>query len=122
MLTKRIIPCLDVDVGRVVKGISFLRLRDAGDPAEMAKLYDQEGADELVFLDITASSDHREIMVDVVREVSDQVFIPLTVGGGIRSLNDIYKLKELGIQNAIFGKAFYEGNISLDDVKNYIKN
>jgi cyclase len=96
MLTKRIIPCLDVDGGRVVKGISFLRLRDAGNPAEMAKLYDEEGADELVFLDITASSDHREIMVDVVREVSDQVFIPLTVGGGIRSVGDINRMLEAG--------------------------
>ena len=96
MLTKRIIPCLDVDGGRVVKGISFLRLRDAGDPAEMAKLYDQEGADELVFLDITASSDHRDIMVDVVREVSEQVFIPLTVGGGIRSVEDVKRMLEAG--------------------------
>ncbi len=96
MLTKRIIPCLDVDGGRVVKGISFLRLRDAGDPAEMAKLYDQEGADELVFLDITASSDHRDIMVDVVKEVSEQVFIPLTVGGGIRSVGDVNRMLEAG--------------------------
>ena len=96
MLAKRIIPCLDVDMGRVVKGISFLDLRDAGDPAEMAKLYDSEGADELVFLDITASSNHRDTMVDVVKEVSEQVFIPLTVGGGIRSGDDVLKMLEAG--------------------------
>ena len=79
MLTKRIIPCLDIDRGRVVKGVSFLDIRDAGDPAELAALYDREGADELVFLDITASAEERDIMVDVVKQVSEQVFIPLTV-------------------------------------------
>ena len=88
MLTKRIIPCLDVDAGRVVKGTSFVSLRDAGDPVELAALYNQEGGDELVFLDITASSDSRDTMVDVVKRVSEQVFIPLTVGGGIRSVED----------------------------------
>ena len=82
MLTKRIIPCLDVDRGRVVKGVSFVDIRDAGDPAELAAFYDREGADELVFLDITASSDARQTMIDVVKSVSEQVFIPLTVGGG----------------------------------------
>ncbi|MCH2537992.1 MAG: imidazole glycerol phosphate synthase subunit HisF [Dehalococcoidia bacterium] len=92
MLTKRIIPCLDVDAGRVVKGISFVNLRDAGDPAELASYYDQEGADELVFLDITASSDSRDTMVDVVGRVSEQVFIPLTVGGGIRSVDDMRRM------------------------------
>ncbi len=96
MLTRRIIPCLDVDAGRVVKGVSFVDIRDAGDPAELASLYDREGADELVFLDITASSDGRETMVDVVRRVSSQVFIPLTVGGGIRSVEDMRLMLEAG--------------------------
>ena len=96
VLTKRIIPCLDVDGGRVVKGISFVELRDAGDPAELAAVYDQEGGDELVFLDITASSDSRDTMVDVVRRVSEKVFIPLTVGGGIRSVEDIRRMLKAG--------------------------
>ena len=96
MLTKRIIPCLDVDRGRVVKGVSFVNLRDAGDPAEMAAFYDAEGADELVFLDITASSDERNIMIDVVNRVSEQVFIPLTVGGGIRSTEDMRRILDAG--------------------------
>jgi imidazole glycerol-phosphate synthase subunit HisF len=96
MLTKRIIPCLDVDRGRVVKGVSFVDLKDAGDPVEMAAFYDREGADELVFLDITASSDDRETMVEVVKHVSEQVFIPLTVGGGIRSSADVRKLLQAG--------------------------
>jgi cyclase len=88
MLTKRIIPCLDVTNGRVVKGVNFVNLRDAGDPVELADRYNQQGADELVFLDITASSDAREIMADVVARTSRKVFIPLTVGGGIRSVAD----------------------------------
>ena len=96
MLTKRIIPCLDVDGGRVVKGISFVELRDAGDPAELAAFYDREGGDELVFLDITASSDSRDTMVDVVQRVSEQVFIPLTVGGGIRSVEDVRRMLKAG--------------------------
>ena len=96
MLTKRIIPCLDVDGGRVVKGVSFVELRDAGDPAELAAFYDREGGDELVFLDITASSDSRDTMVDVVRRVSEQVFIPLTVGGGIRSVEDVRRMLKAG--------------------------
>ena len=96
MLTKRIIPCLDVDRGRVVKGVSFVNLRDAGDPAEMAAFYDAEGADELVFLDITASSDYRDTMIDVVGRVSEQVFIPLTVGGGIRSTEDMRRILDAG--------------------------
>ena len=96
MLTRRIIPCLDVDAGRVVKGTSFVNLRDAGDPAELAARYDEEGADELVFLDITASSDSRDTMVDVVRSVSEQVFIPLTVGGGIRSIEDVRRMLNAG--------------------------
>jgi cyclase len=93
---KRIIACLDVDAGRVVKGINFLELRDAGDPAELAARYDADRADELVFLDITASSDDRDILIDVVRRTADSVFIPLTVGGGIRGLDDIDRLLRAG--------------------------
>jgi len=96
VLTKRIIPCLDVDAGRVVKGTSFVNIRDAGDPAEFAFFYDQEGADELVFLDITASSDSRDTLVDVVGRVSEQVFIPLTVGGGLRSVEDMRRMLNAG--------------------------
>lgn len=96
MLTKRVIPCLDVDQGRVVKGVGFVDIRDAGDPAGLAELYDREGADELVFLDITASSDARNIILDVVKQVSERVFIPLTVGGGIRSVDGVRDLLEAG--------------------------
>ncbi|MCY3882932.1 MAG: imidazole glycerol phosphate synthase subunit HisF [Chloroflexi bacterium] len=96
MLTKRIIPCFDVDNGRVVKGVSFVELRDAGDPVELAKLYDAEGADELVFLDITASSDNRATVYDMVSATADQVFIPFTVGGGIRTTSDMKTMLELG--------------------------
>ena len=92
----RVIPCLDVDAGRVVKGVNFRDLRDAGDPVELAAAYDAEGADELVFLDITASSGDRETMVDVVRRTADQVFIPLTVGGGVRSTGDVDRLLRAG--------------------------
>ncbi|HIE30187.1 TPA: imidazole glycerol phosphate synthase subunit HisF [Candidatus Poribacteria bacterium] len=92
MLAKRIIPCLDVKSGRVVKGVNFLQLRDAGDPVEAAETYDQQQADELVFLDITASHEKRDIMLDVVKRTSEQVFMPLTVGGGIRTLDDIRQL------------------------------
>jgi len=96
MLTKRVIPCLDVTGGRVVKGTRFLQLRDAGDPVELAAFYDQQGADELVFLDITASSDERDTMVQVVKRTADQVFIPLTVGGGIRSTEDMDRMLRAG--------------------------
>jgi cyclase len=96
MLTKRIIPCLDVTAGRVVKGVSFVDLRDAGDPVELAAFYDKQGADELVFLDITASSDDRETIIDVVKRVSEEVFIPLTVGGGVRTAADVRKLLKAG--------------------------
>jgi cyclase len=96
MLTKRIIPCLDVREGRVVKGTQFVNLRDAGDPVEVAALYDQEGADELVFLDITASHERRRIMIDVVARTAEQAFMPLTVGGGIRFLEDIRGLLQAG--------------------------
>ena len=96
MLAKRIIPCLDVDRGRVVKGISFVNLVDAGDPVEQGARYDREGADELVFLDITASSDRREIVADMVRRVADRVFIPFTVGGGVRTVDDIRAILKAG--------------------------
>ncbi len=92
----RVIPCLDVDAGRVVKGVNFQELRDAGDPVEMARLYDAEGADELVFLDITASSGSRETTYDVVRRTAEQVFIPLTVGGGVRAVEDVDRLLRAG--------------------------
>ncbi len=95
-LAKRIIPCLDVDNGRVVKGVQFVDIRDAGDPVEIAKRYDEQGADEITFLDITASSDDRETMVHVVEEVAAQVFIPLTVGGGIRKVEDIRRMLNAG--------------------------
>ena len=96
MLTKRIIPCLDVTGGRVVKGTSFTNLRDAGDPVELAAFYYAEGADELVFLDIGATPEKRETMVDIVERVSKQVFIPLTVGGGLRSIDDMRRMLEAG--------------------------
>lgn len=95
-LAKRIIPCLDVDNGRVVKGVQFVDIRDAGDPVEVAKRYDAEGADEITFLDITASSDDRETIVHVVESVASQVFIPLTVGGGIRTVDDIRRMLNAG--------------------------
>ena len=95
-LAKRIIPCLDVDAGRVVKGVQFVDIRDAGDPVEVAKRYDDQGADEITFLDITASSDDRDTIVHVVEHVADQVFIPLTVGGGIRKLEDIHRMLHAG--------------------------
>lgn len=95
-LAKRIIPCLDVHAGRVVKGVNFVSLRDAGDPVEVARRYDEEGADELAFLDITASSDARDTIVPVIERVAEQVFIPLTVGGGVRKVEDVRKLLNAG--------------------------
>jgi cyclase len=95
-LAKRIIPCLDVDAGRVVKGVKFVDIRDAGDPVEIARRYDEQGADELTFLDITASSDNRETIVHVVEKVAEQVFIPLTVGGGIRKVEDVRRMLNAG--------------------------
>jgi imidazole glycerol-phosphate synthase subunit HisF len=95
-LARRIIPCLDVDAGRVVKGIRFVDIRDAGDPVEMASVYDREGADELVFLDITASWERRDTMIDVVRRTAEQVFIPLTVGGGVRGVDDVRNMLRAG--------------------------
>jgi len=105
MLAKRIIPCLDVTEGRVVKGINFLNLVDAGDPVEQARYYDEHGADELVFLDITASSDKREIMLDVIRRTAEQVFMPLTVGGGVRTAQDAQLLLKSGADKVTMNTA-----------------
>ncbi len=96
MLAKRIIPCLDVNAGRVVKGVNFLNLRDAGDPVEIAKKYNDEGADEITFLDITASSDQRDLILDIIERVAEQVFIPLTIGGGVREVGDVRRLLNAG--------------------------
>jgi cyclase len=104
-LAKRIIPCLDVDNGRVVKGVQFVDIRDAGDPVEVARRYDEQGADEITFLDITASSDDRETMVHVVEEVAGQVFIPLTVGGGIRTVEDIRRMLNAGADKVAINTA-----------------
>jgi len=104
-LAKRIIPCLDVDNGRVVKGVKFVDIRDAGDPVEVARRYDEQGADEITFLDITASSDDRETMVHVVEEVAGQVFIPLTVGGGIRKVDDIRRMLNAGADKVAINTA-----------------
>lgn len=104
-LAKRIIPCLDVDAGRVVKGVQFVNIRDAGDPVEIARRYDEQGADEITFLDITASSDQRETMVHVVEEVAGEVFIPLTVGGGIRELADIRRMLNAGADKVAINTA-----------------
>lgn len=105
MLAKRIIPCLDVHAGRVVKGVNFLRLRDAGDPVEVAARYEEQGADELVFLDITASHEARQIMLDVVRRVSDTIFMPFTVGGGIRTIDDVTQLIQAGAEKVSINSA-----------------
>ncbi len=105
MLAKRIIPCLDVKDGRVVKGVQFVSLRDAGDPVEQAMVYDAQGADELVFLDITATHERRDIMLDVVRAVADQVFIPFTVGGGLRTVDDMYAMLAAGADKVSINSA-----------------
>jgi len=105
MLAKRIIPCLDVTGGRVVKGVNFVGLRDAGDPVEIAARYDEQGADELAFLDITATSDARETMLQIVEAVASQVFIPLTVGGGVRSVDDVRRLLNAGADKVSFNSA-----------------
>src|SRR5215831_5628221 len=105
MLSKRIIPCLDVDRGRVVKGVNFLHLRDAGDPVEVARRYEADGADELVFLDISASHEGRDILIEVVRRVSEQIFMPFTVGGGIRTLEDATRLIQAGAEKVSINSA-----------------
>lgn len=104
-LAKRIIPCLDVDNGRVVKGVRFVEIRDAGDPVEIARRYDEQGADEIIFLDITASSDNRETMVHVVEAMASQVFIPLTVGGGIRKVEDVRRMLNAGADKVAINTA-----------------
>ncbi len=104
-LAKRIIPCLDVDAGRVVKGVKFVEIRDAGDPVEIARRYNQEGADEITFLDITASSDERQTMVHVVEQVASEVFIPLTVGGGIRTVDDVRRMLMAGADKVAINTA-----------------
>ena len=108
MFTKRIIPCLDIDDNRVVKGTNFVDLKDAGDPVEVAKVYNAAGADELVFLDITASSDHRDTVVDLVRRVAEQVFIPFTVGGGIRTVDDFREVLRNGADKVAINSAAIE--------------
>src|SRR3954469_17108859 len=105
MLLKRIIPCLDVDRGRVVKGVHFLQLRDAGDPVEVARRYEADGADELVFLDISATHEGRDILLDTVRRVSEEVFMPFTVGGGIRTLEDATRLILAGAEKVSVNSA-----------------
>jgi len=105
MLAKRIIPCLDVDAGRVVKGVKFIDIRDAGDPVEVARRYNEEGADEITFLDITASSDNRDTIVHVVEDVASEVFIPLTVGGGIRTTEDIRRMLNAGADKVAINTA-----------------
>jgi len=107
-LAKRLIPCLDVHAGRVVKGVNFVQLRDAGDPVEIARGYDAAGADELTFLDITASSDERDTIVEVIERVADEVFIPLTVGGGVRSVDDVRKLLNAGADKVSINTAAVE--------------
>ena len=117
---KRIIPCLDVKDGRVVKGVNFVGLKDAGDPVEVAKRYNNEGADEITFLDITASHENRDTIVDIVRDVAKEVFIPLTVGGGIRKLEDIYKLLNVGCDKvSINSSAIVTPNLINDGAKRF---
>lgn len=108
MLAKRIIPCLDVDGGRVVKGVNFVNIRDAGDPVENAEIYNKQGADEIIFLDITASSDRRDIIIDVVEKTAELVFVPLTVGGGMRNLDDIRRILRAGADKVSINTAAVE--------------
>ena len=119
MLTKRIIPCLDVTAGRVVKGVNFVELRDAGDPVEIARRYDREGADELTFLDITASSDERDIILHVIEAVAAEVFIPLTVGGGVRSVEDVRRLLNAGADKISINTAALQNPTLIADASGY---
>jgi cyclase len=114
-LAKRIIPCLDVTAGRVVKGINFVGLRDAGDPVEIARRYNEQGADELAFLDITASSDGRDLIVSVIEAVAEQVFIPLTVGGGVRSVRDVQRLLNAGADKVSINTAAVQNPLLVKD-------
>ena len=118
----RIIPCLDVDKGRVVKGINFVDLRDAGDPVELASVYNQQGADEIVFLDITASSDSRETLYEVVRRTAEEIFIPFTVGGGIRSVEDARQILRLGADKVSLNTAAVLRPDLISDVANEFGN
>lgn len=119
MLTKRIIPCLDINMGRVVKGVSFVNLYDAGDPTELAEYYNRAGADELVFLDITASSGNRDIILDVVKSVSEKVFIPLTVGGGVRTLEDVRMLLHAGADKVSINTSAIQNPNLISESSNY---
>jgi cyclase len=114
-LAKRIIPCLDVADGRVVKGVNFVKLRDAGDPVEIARRYDEQGADELTFLDITASSDNRGLILGIVEQVASQVFIPLTVGGGVREVNDVRRLLNAGADKVSINTAAVQNPRLVED-------
>ncbi|GGI19678.1 imidazole glycerol phosphate synthase subunit HisF [Oxalicibacterium faecigallinarum] len=119
-LAKRIIPCLDVTAGRVVKGVNFLELRDAGDPVEIAKRYDDQGADEITFLDITATSDGRDLILDIIEAVASQVFIPLTVGGGVRAVEDVRRLLNAGADKVgINSSAISNPQLVFDAAKKY---
>lgn len=118
-LAKRIIPCLDVTAGRVVKGVNFVGLRDAGDPVEIAKRYDDQGADELTFLDITASSDQRDIILHIIEAVANQVFIPLTVGGGVRKVEDVRRLLNAGADKVSVNTTAVNNPQMVEDAANY---
>ena len=121
-LARRVIPCLDVTAGRVVKGINFLQLRDAGDPVEIAARYDAEGADELTFLDITASSDQRDIILDVIERVAAQVFIPLTVGGGVRKVEDVRRLLNAGADKVSINTAAVQNPALVKEASDIVGN
>ena len=121
-LCKRIIPCLDVDDGRVVKGVQFVDIRDAGDPVQIASAYDEQGADEITFLDITASSDNRRTMLDVVEAVASCVFIPLTVGGGVRSIDDIRNLLNAGADKVSINTTAVTPNATAGETPSMISN
>ena len=121
-LAKRVIPCLDVTAGRVVKGVNFVNLRDAGDPVEIAARYDAEGADELTFLDITASSDQRDLILHVIERVADQVFIPLTVGGGVRKVEDVRRLLNAGADKVSINTAAVQNPALVRDASDKVGN
>src|SRR5260370_144058 len=119
-LTKRIIPCLDVDRGRVVKGVNFLQLRDAGDPVEVARRYEEAGADELIFLDISASHEGRAILLDVVRRVAEEIFMPFPVGGAIRTLEDAARRMQGGADDALAASIFHYNEYGIEATKAYL--
>ena len=121
-VAKRIIPCLDIDNGRVVKGTKFKNIRDAGDPVEVAKRYDLEGADEIAFLDITATHENRKTIIDVVEKVADEVFIPLTVGGGVSSFSDVKNLLNAGADKVTINSAAVANPHIIDEISNKIGN